>query len=355
MANNMNYVRKFIILKKEYSNMRNLNPKGHGKIELRGSKLSISLNIENGEKNTYYNVILLSGIKEYELGKIYLENRTKAKERFNLNYKELQAEGFSLGNINAILILRDDKVLLGNYINKEDGSIERYLNQNIKEIKIKDQEEPDKDIEEVFEFPEEVSKEPIIDEISIIPPGKDELTQKKYEKAITNVFEPQRFIEDIPTEKKIEKIEKKDQTTDYILNILSFFPYAEPFKIDLKGYNWWKIDINNPLDEKGFLPYFSYITGHNKKYSLISDSITASELMQIHKHYIFGLYNEGEKVKFYVYGIPGKFTSKEHPEKGLTGFSTWFEGREDGGYWILYIEPNTGRIVYPINPMTPKD
>ena len=48
----------------------------------------------------------------------------------------------------------------------------------------------------------------------------------------------------------------KNQTTNYVLNILAFFPYIEPFKIDLKGYNWWRIDIDDPREDKGFLPYF---------------------------------------------------------------------------------------------------
>lgn len=418
MSNNSKFVRKFIILKKEYSNMRNLNPKGHGKIELRGSRLNISLNIENGEKNTYYNVILLSGIKNYEVGKIYLEDRTKGKGDFKLNYKDLESSGFSIDKINAILILRDNKVLLGNYINKEDGSIERYLNENIKDTEDSDvgevsdlpeeaetveypdidevpyyTEEPqdieipetagDSNLGQVSDLPDQEQKsqqneeksesvKPKIDdsadvegstdvgEVSDLPKKADDLevTQREYEKAITTVFEPNKSRVNVTTPNKLEKKEKKenrDQTTDYILNILSFFPYAEPFKIDLKGYNWWRIDIDTPLEEKGFLPYFSYITGESGKYSQGGDGVNASELMEIHKHYLFGLYNQGEEVKFYVYGIPGSFISKEHPGKGTTGFSTWFEGKEENGYWLLYIEPSTGRIIYPINPMIPKD
>ena len=147
--------------------------------------------------------------------------------------------------------------------------------------------------------------------------------------------------------------DQANQTTNYVLSILSFFPYIEPFKINLKGYNWWKIDVEDPEEDTSFLPYFSYISGSNHKYSDMENTICPNDLMKKHKHYLFGLYNEGEKVKFYVYGIPGDFNKKEHPQNGTTGFNTWFAAYDVPGYWLIYIDPNQGRIVYPINPMIP--
>ena len=34
-------------------------------------------------------------------------------------------------------------------------------------------------------------------------------------------------------------------------------------------------------------------------------------------HYLFGLYNIKDEVRFYIYGVPGKFKTEEHPQKGL--------------------------------------
>ena len=74
------------------------------------------------------------------------------------------------------------------------------------------------------------------------------------------------------------------------------------------GYNWWKISIDDPKEDKGFLPYFSYIAGGNHKYPLVQYTVTATALMRKHGHYLFGLYNVNDEVKFYVYGVPGRFT-----------------------------------------------
>lgn len=360
--------------------MKNLNPKGHGKIELRGSRLIISLNIENGEKDNYYNVILLSGLRDYELGKIYLENTTKGKGEFKINYKDFEGSGFSIDKINAILILRDKKVLLGNYINKEDGSIERYINDNIRVKEDKEVEVPEK-IEEVLEVPEEIQemvesvKDEVVEECDI---KEDEYIIDKLDSPIEDIYHTEAIdLEGMEEVREIEPPVAEDPPpTDNIYHTkareleeiqdLEETPEEESPQEDTVEEeiteNQYKEAITNIFEdgnlreeEKGFLPYFSYIIGGNQKYPIVRNAIGANQLMEIYKHYIFGLYNEENRVKFYVYGIPGSFTIGEHPSRGTSGFNTWFESKEGRGYWLLYIQPSTGRIIYPLNPMIPKD
>lgn len=443
MSKNLSFKRKFFILRKEYSNMRNLNPKGHGKLELRNNRLNISLNINYAEKDQYYNIILIGDNKVHELGKIHTDKSYSGKAEFEYNYKDIESIGFPLEKINGILISRDTDILLGGYIDKDDKTIENYIDKLMradikpqkKEI-IQQEEEisslvedelqlenrppiairppvseneaipPEDDeaevkyiendlfkeddlvetiegtIEETIEETTVAQEEPVqlenrppIAEDQYIPldePGPPieqenrplvspaEVTEVEYDKAMQEVFND---YEESSDEDEVQyvnvesqrKENQKNQTTNYVLNILSFFPFIEPFKIDLMGYNWWKISIDDPREDKGFLPYFSYIAGGNHKYPLVQNTVTARALMRVHGHYLFGLYNVNDEVKFYVYGVPGRFTIEDHPQRGTTGFNTWFEGRENIGYWLLYIDPTTGRIIYPINPMIPKD
>jgi len=65
------------------------------------------------------------------------------------------------------------------------------------------------------------------------------------------------------------------------------------------------------------------------------------------------MYKDGKEIKYYIYGVPGKFTIGEQPFKGITGFNTWYESNEGTGYWVLYIDPMTGKTIHPINPMVP--
>lgn len=405
MSNDLNFKRKFFILKKEYSNMRNVNPKGHGKLELRNNRLNLSIHIDNAESNNYYNVILLGDNKVKDLGKVHTDKSHGGKADFDFNYKDLESLGFPLEKINGILILRDSNILLGGYLEKDDMTIQNYINK-LTRIDTKQQKKeivepvpqgesssvpsnvPQGEHEEVLFVPEEsqpsayeqeavetsieeemaVAKtfpeEPVIEEqyivndIETLP--SESLTEEEYDKAMQEMFYDPEALSKVEEPEFVsvdaqKKQNQKNQTTNYVLNILSFFPYIEPFKIDLMGYNWWRIDIDDPREDKGFLPYFSYVAGGNHKYPLVQNTVTATALMRKHGHYLFGLYNSNNEVKFYVYGVPGEFTSWDHPQKGTTGFNTWFEGRHSIGYWLLYIDPSTGRVIYPINPMIPKD
>ena len=395
MSNGLKFKRKFFILKGDYSNMRHLNPKGHGKLELRNNRIKFSINIENAEKNSYYNVILLGDKGTYDLGKVLTDNKANGNVEFDLNYREIESAGFPLEKINGIILLRDSNLLLSAYMENDDKSIENYMT-SLSKIDNKGQEEEKIQEEEIIaEFVEELLEETIEaeEEVQYIendlemadyyPPdiedqetiedqepiedqdfhkGEDAslVTEEEYDKAMQEVFydyQAQAQIEESEYFKAEEerKQSQRDQTTNYILNILRFFPFIEPFKIDLKGYNWWRIDIDDPREDKGFLPYFSYVAGGSHKYPLVQNAVTATELIRKNKHYLFGLYNSNDEVKFYVYGVPGDFTADDHPQRGTTGFNTWFEGQDYLGYWLIYIDPITGRIIYPINPMIPKD
>lgn len=114
------------------------------------------------------------------------------------------------------------------------------------------------------------------------------------------------------------------------------------------------VDLNGENEYRAFLPYFSYITGGNNK-EPYTNSITCNQLMEKYGHYLFGLYNEGEEVKYFVYGIPGGFTLDEHPYSGKNGFNIWHQGVNIEGYWIIYIDPMTGKPIDPNIPMVPMD
>lgn len=438
MSRNLGYTRKFIILRKDYSTMVHLNPKGHGKLEVKGLKALLTLNLENAEANNYYDVLLVGHKNVYDLGKIFVEENYKGSNEFLIGIKNLESEGFSLDRINGVLITSGKDVLLGGYFKDSDNSIENYLN-SLKQMEAAEElgEEVIEEAEEEFieaveetlygiieeeeirpELEEQVLEEQVLEEVleecedifEVFKPEEIEYEEVQSAEIIEEpvedeplvweeLFEPidedsQQVITD-PTieevfisaledlfneaengtiDKSIEeeskaiveeldydqfqnnnKIIQRNQTTGYILKILRYFPYIDPFKVNLKGYNWWKINTEDPNEEIGFLPYFSYVTGGNHKYPIIENAITANELMRRHKHYLFGLYNFNDEVKFYVYGIPGNFATEDHPQKGLTGFNTWYEDKNDNGYWLLYIDPLTGRVIYPINPMIPVD
>ena len=374
----MAYTRKFLILKKELGNMRATGLKGHGKLEIKGIKGMISINIENAKVNDVYGVEFISSNKSNQiqhLGKIYTDEVGRGRGNYTFTQKD-----FKMEDIIGVLISKDENIFLGGYINDEDGRIQRYL-KSIELIETEEIEEsnqpaeieilPEVLEEEVYEEVEVKEIEDVEEEIQFDPIEPQEEFYEEYQETykeekieelpIEETYEEKSYEEEIeetilPEYNEIDngyKLNQKQQTINYVLNILRYFPYLDPFKNNLTGYNWWVVDLDRENEYRSFLPYFSYLTGGNNKESYNESAITCTELMDKYQHYIFGLYNVNEEVKYFVYGVPGSFTEGEHPGKGRDGFNTWYEGKNENGYWIIYIDPITGKPIYPFNPMIP--
>ena len=79
------------------------------------------------------------------------------------------------------------------------------------------------------------------------------------------------------------------------------------------------------------------------------------------KEWIFGFVKETidhkEMLKYFVFGIPGRFTMQDQPFKGSTGYLYWqsidTQNQNPMGYWLLYVDINTGKIVIPRRPVKP--
>lgn len=414
MTNEFTYLRKYIILKKDYLNISDINPKGHVKIEIKGTKGNISINVENCEIEKDYTINLLKDknghVMEFSLGRLITDDKGRGRVNIPINIRDLESQGFSIEEINAILIRKDKYILLGGYIDNDTGTIDRFVKKLI--LEEKDREAPkeynkiqETTIEEPKLFEEveiEVSKEEnIVEEIEDLTELEPELSLQLEPEVdlepepelelgeqselnfegppIFHTEEPQDLdtiiderveISDDPSEHKfqyeeehetenhqsleyIRRLNHRNQMTNYILNILRFFPYVQPFKLNLHGYSWWQIEDDGTDSYQGFLPYFNYLMSTNYKYPFLNNSTTCFNQIKQYGHYLFGMYKEDGETKYYIYGVPGRFISEEHPFKGVTGFNTWYESMDNMGYWILYIDPMTGKIIYPLNPMTP--
>lgn len=414
MSKNYTYLKKYIILKNKYTNILGLKPKGHAKIEIRGTKGVLNINAENCQEDEEYQVYLVKDdqgeIKEYHLGRLITDERGRTQTSIDLNLIDLESKGFSIEQIDAILIRKGIYVLLGGYIDRDKGTIDRYIKNlfqegkstapNIaqgkdektelaeRELRLEDepieelptiegdfskfQESKNVDIteetiEEIEEFQEIQEVQEIQDKEEIEgdfeEPYEEMINSEKISygeeknSALYNDQHPgdstQNEMENYKSLEYMRRLNHKNQMTNYILSILRFFPYVQPFKINLQGYSWWRIDDDGTNSYKGFLPYFNYLMSTNYKYPFLNNSITCFNLIRKYGHYLFGIYKEGRETKYYMYGVPGMFVTEEHPFKGITGFNTWYESANGLGYWILYIDPMTGEIIYPLNPMVP--
>mgnify|MGYP000967028018 CR=1 FL=1 len=401
MLNEFTYIRRYIILQNKYTNIPDIKPKGYGKIEIRGIKGMLNLNIENAPEDRDYRIYLLKtrgrAIEQRDIGRIIINQMGKSKTNIPLNLRELRDKDFSIDQIDAILIGKGTDILLAGYIKKDNGAIDRFIKQITPEdrtpeepIKDKNEEPQPKEKEPEETKPEEAKpkeiepkdeeleqspiKEPPIEKIETegLMMGKSPIEkaaeppedkQKSHIKTPSTDDAPEeriveRLSEELPDYPSIErhrKLNHKNQMDEYILGLLKFFPNSQPLRTPLHGYSWWQIDGRGANPHKGILPYYNYLMGTNYRYPLMNNSTTCISLIKKYGHYLFGTYTRRGEVKYYIYGVPGRFELEEQPFRGITGFNTWYESTEGLGYWIIYIEPITGKIIHPINPMIPKN
>lgn len=110
-----------------------------------------------------------------------------------------------------------------------------------------------------------------------------------------------------------------DNVKDYFAGLFEAYERVYPFDGDLKNAQWIRID---------------QVVYYNNSYP---------------DHYIVGLLKEGEGAKYVIYGIPSMYSMM--PPISINGFSRWAPTR-DGygmGYWLLYIDGISGRVIYPLD------
>lgn len=438
MTDEFKYTRKFVIFKDKYTSDGLGKPRGYAKLEVRGNRGTIKIDIDNVSEESVYTCYLVGrdnmNILEVKMGRIIIDERGKGVFTWSFNPSNVGDTYCSIEKFSGIVVREGRKVLITGHIYEDDFSIEKYLSnidgylheedkedirEEVKDFKenveglekagdndteAKEIEESEgaeegfEEIEKELELEKEESHEECIDVEDSKEDGKieeyeeiekiKEVDDKKEDIAVDNILEVEKDDESsYISEYDVEEINKivsqeigideeklpehyaevdkekmdslketdfRDKIAGYTLNVLQYFPKIEPFRVRIKNYEWWRIDYDGIDIYRGFLPYYSYLVNMYQDYPFIPNATTCLDLITKYRHYLFGLLKEEKEIKYYMYGVPGKFLKAEHPFRGITGFSTWYEGISGYGYWILYIDALTGKVIFPLNPMMPQ-
>lgn len=130
---------------------------------------------------------------------------------------------------------------------------------------------------------------------------------------------------------------------------------VSPFGSNLPHHQWWK-----------FYPgYFQDWTDYpiqpiSQACSNFLGNVPSGPVFRGHQ--LVGLqYDQQGAVKFLVHGIPGRFCLRDQPYGGSTGYLYWhpLPGQKytagEYGYWLVYIDPVNGEVVYPKRATRPPD
>ncbi|MDF2881910.1 MAG: hypothetical protein K0R54_2467 [Clostridiaceae bacterium] len=117
---------------------------------------------------------------------------------------------------------------------------------------------------------------------------------------------------------------------------------------EIKKCTWYKVDIKNINDMYNCADY-------NKYTVLYYPMISYYPYIKQYGHYILGYkFNNEGKMKYLVYGVPGKKCRQEQPYGGKSGFVTWIplkhgEEHEDSmGYWLMFYDFRNSTIIIPV-------
>jgi hypothetical protein len=117
---------------------------------------------------------------------------------------------------------------------------------------------------------------------------------------------------------------------------------------EIKKCKWYKVPVKN-LDE------LCNQTNYNKYTVVYYPMIRYYPYIKNHGYYLLGYkYDLSGKMKYLVYGIPGKKCKTEQPYGGKSGFVTWVpvkpgaEKDDDMGHWLMFYDFRTSTIVIPV-------
>lgn len=415
MAQKKNYSRYFIILQEDekgYATSTDKLPSGYLKLENKNDKCKVSYYVQNLKKEPApYYMILICNKKEVKkiirIGELNIDDYGRADVTYEYPIDSIGGSKISMDKISGAAIV---KFLDSNIISVMSG----FASTDIPQWKgfemidnsprVKKEEKPadannsifdeyEKSIEEVKTANNEDKSgmEQVNKVINESETHEDELKQDdsnnqerdnkdnnsedkdlnlNAEKAeeIKAERKDEKKVE-IETEKEPEKEAEKENITyadddslenrntgkyplgavgEFFRGISQGLEEIKELSPEIKKCTWYKVNIKSINDMYNCADY-------NKYTVLYYPMISYYPYIKQYGHYIIGYkFNNEGKMKYLVYGVPGKKSRQEQPYGGKSGFVTWIplkRGEEDEdsmGYWLMFYDFRNSTIIIPV-------
>lgn len=135
---------------------------------------------------------------------------------------------------------------------------------------------------------------------------------------------------------------------DFFKELADGFEELEGICEEVKRCKWYKVPVNRFEDLHSCHNY-------NKHTVVFYPMLSYFPYIGKHKHFILGYkFDVENKMKYLVYGIPGRRAKVDQPFGGRSGFVTWvplIPGQEEEhnmGYWLMFYDFKNSTIVVPV-------
>lgn len=350
MNNNKNYR----IMKFFEAVDKSCNGKGYVKIDMRGNRGYITVNVENlSDGKTAGEVYLFKNKDEkIKIGPIN-SKRGRLQRNIVLNGKEEPIENYNIcGVVINNKILMFTPVFMPPQVSQlnillSDDKVEEIIEEFAEDLVEESVEEKEENV--IEEALEEVDDKIIQCEDEL----EDDLQGNVEMQINDNIKEDEIKIDVTQDNEEPEVTEQggRNINNEYerkLFTLLKEFESIKPLANDIKSMKWWRVKYDENSIYKGFLPYFNQIITTYYPYPMSNHITTCQTLLKKYGYYLFGIYEKNGKISKYVYGVPGKFTRDQQPYRGVTGFKNWsYKNSElpgDYGYWLAFIDADSGAV-----------
>jgi len=207
-------------------------------------------------------------------------------------------------------------------------------------------------IEEVVQVEELVQIEEVIQIEKVDPRGKFE----EYEESIqTEKVDPRGKFEDDEEiiKKESKEVESSSDTFEvrgsvgeYFEGIARGFENCKDKYKEIKYCKWYEVKVNDLYEMCNMSNYNRYTVAY---YPMLN----YYPYIKKHGRFMLGYKCDREgKLKYLVYGVPGRKDKDEQPYEGKTGFVTWISDsdndRDGMGCWLMFYDFKNSTVVVPM-------
>lgn len=389
MAQKKSYSRYFIILQEDekgYALGSDKLPSGYAKLEIKNDKCKISYYVQNLKKeSTPYFMVLICNKKDVKkiirIGELNIDEHGRTEVSYEYPVDNVANCSIGVDKIVGAAIVRFMNTNLISVMSgftsteipewksfevsedhkkMQDGELEEKV--EVKPIKLEEPEgnifdEYEMNIEEVKKTEEEYPRdlEEQIEEIELLPVEQEQIevdseTDEEENKYVLN--EDEYYNDEDLRHKKKHEEHKEDHYMGnmgtFFKNLVLGFEELEGHFEEIKRCKWYKVPVSRPEDMHSCQDY-------NKHTVVYYPMLNYYPYIAKHKHFILGYkFDKDNKMKYLVYGVPGRKARMEQPFAGKSGFVTWVPlvpGEEEDhslGYWLMFYDFNNSTIVIPV-------
>jgi hypothetical protein len=141
--------------------------------------------------------------------------------------------------------------------------------------------------------------------------------------------------------------ESEDKDNQFLLKLAEDYDEVSDFSNEIKRCRWYKVKVNS-------IDTLTNMTDYDKYTVFYYPMLSYYSYIKKYGYFMIGYkFDTDQKIKYIIYGLPGKKNREDQPFGGKSGFVTWLPGQdpenEMEGNWVMFYDFKTSTVLIPQN------